>query len=118
MFFKIEERDNGDINWNGFPVAKMGGNKLKVNEKIYDTTPGIQKVLTDTSNIPMKKLNDQDREIFIIILESLDFEKYRAIRGEFKSGRFKQYKINFKKRFSESQGLKIIIPPNIIDIYT
>ena len=28
--FKIEERDNGDIIWNGFPVEKEGGNKIKI----------------------------------------------------------------------------------------
>ena len=86
-FFKMEERKNGDILWTGFPVEKMGGNKPKKTEKIYNITPGIQKVLTDTSNIPLKKLNDKDREIFNKKLESLDFEKYRAIRGESKSGR-------------------------------
>ena len=63
-FFNIEERDNGDIFWNGFPVEKIGGSKLKINEKIYDITLGIQKVLTKTSYIPLKKLNDEDREIF------------------------------------------------------
>ena len=95
----------------------MGGIKLKVIEKIYDITPGNQKILTDTSNIPMKKLNDQDIEIFINILESLDFENYVAIRCEPKSSRYKHSKINFKKRNLEGQGLKIIIPSNIIDIY-
>ena len=58
VFFKVEERDNGAITWNGFPTEKMGGNKLKTNEKIYNITPGFQKVLTDTSNKPLKKLND------------------------------------------------------------
>ena len=43
---------------------------------IYDITQGIQKLLTDTSNMPMKKLNDKDREKFDYILESLDFEIY------------------------------------------
>ena len=27
-FFNIEEKDNGDKFWNGFPLEKMGGNKL------------------------------------------------------------------------------------------
>ena len=91
-FFKIEEGDKGDIFWNGFPVEKIGGNKLKINKNIHVITPGIQKVLTDTSNIPLKKLNDQDREISNNILESLTFENYKAIRGESKSGRPKQSK--------------------------
>ena len=111
-------KENGDIFWNGFPVEKMGGNRLKINEKIFEITPGIQKVLTNTSNIPLKKLNDQDKEIFLNILESLNFENYNAIRGESKSGRHKLSKTNFKKHVLEGQGVKIIIPSNIIDIYT
>ena len=86
----------------------MGGNKLKIIEKVYDITPGIQKVLTDTSNVPMKKLYDQDREIFINVLESLDFEKNKAIRGESKSGRYKQSKTNCKKRSLGGQGLPVV----------
>ena len=78
-FFNIEESVDGDIFWNGFPVEKIGGKKLRINEKIHNITPGIQKVKTDTSNIPLKKLNDKDKEIINNILESLDFENYKAI---------------------------------------
>ena len=118
-FFNIEESDKGDIFWNGFPVQKMGGNKLKINENIYDITTGIQKVLTRTSNITLKKLNDQDRKIIINILKSLIFEDYKAIRGESKSRRYKQSKRNFNKRNLVGQGIeKNIIPSNIIHIYT
>ena len=96
----------------------MGGNKFKINEKIYDITPGIQKVLTDASNILMKKLNVKDREIFNNVSENLDLENDKAISGESKSGRYKQSKTNFKKHISEEQRIPIIIPSNIIDIYT
>ena len=117
-FFNIEERDNGDNIWKGFPLKKKSGNKIKINEKVYDITPGIQEVLTDTSNIPLNNLNDKDREIITNILESLDFGNFKAIRGESKSGKYKQSKINFKKHNLEGQGVKIIKPSNIIDIYT
>ena len=44
------------------------------------------------------------------------------MRGESKSGRYKQYKTNFKKSVNKSnlegQVVKIILPSNIIDIYT
>ena len=101
----------------------MGGKKLRIIEKIYHITPGIQKVLIDTFNIPLKKLNDKDNEKFIKILESLDFKKHKAIRGETKSGRYKHSKTNFKKRANKSslEGQrfeKIIISSIINDIYT
>ena len=73
----------------------MCGNKLNFNQNIYDITPGFQKVLTDTSNIPMKKLNHKDREIFNNISKRLDLEMYKAIRGESKTGRYKHSKIKF-----------------------
>ena len=53
----------------------------------------------------MKKLNNE-REIFNIILESLNFEICKAIRGDSKSGGYKQSKTNFRN------------PSSIIDIYT
>ena len=65
----------------------MGGYKLKINEKIHNITPAIRKFLTEISNIPLKKLNDKDREIFTNIFENLDFENYKTICGKSKSGR-------------------------------
>ena len=117
-FFNIEERDNGDIFWNGFPVKKVAGNKLKIGENISEITPGIQKVFTQTSDKPLKKLNNQEREVYNNILEILDFENYKPISGESKSGRYKQSKSNFNKRNLKGEGVKIIIPSNIIDNYT
>ena len=116
-FFNIEERDNGDIFRNGFPVEKMAGSKLKINGKIHEIPQSIQKVLTDTSNIPIKQLNDKDRDIFTNILASLNCENYKPIRGESKSGRYKQSKSNFKRHNLKGEGVKIILPSNIIDIY-
>ena len=105
--------------WNGHLIKISSGTGVEINGKKFNITPGIQKVLTDTSNIPLKKINDQDNEIFINILESLDFENYKAIRGESKSVRYKQSKTNFEKHHLKSQGIeKSIIPSNIIDIYT
>ena len=67
----------------------MGGDKLKIFEKIFNISPVIQKVLTKTTNKSLKKLNDKNRKKITNILESLDFEKYKAVRGESKSGRYK-----------------------------
>ena len=118
-FFNIEERDSGEIVWNGFPVEKPVDKKLKINGEINNITPGIQKVFTQTSNIPIKKLNDKDNEIFINILKSPHFDNYEAIRGESKSGRYKQSKTIFERHKLKGHGIeKIIIRSNIIGIYT
>ena len=82
---------------NGYTIKTIAGTEVEINDKNFNITPGIRKVLTDTPNIPLKELNDKDREIPINILESLDFENYGAIRVESKSGRYKQPKTNFKK---------------------
>ena len=118
-FFKTYyDREHGSM-WNGYPVKISSGTEVEINGKKFNITPGFQKVLTETSNIPLKKLNDKDSEKFNNILEILNFENYKAIRGESKSSIYKNYQTIFKKRNSEGQGTeKIIIPPNIIDIYT
>ena len=77
----------------------------------------MQKVLTDTSNITIKNLYDEDRELFINIFESLDSENYKAIRGESKLGRYKTSKTIFSKNNLKGRRYeKTIIPSNIIDI--
>ena len=93
-FFTIEEKNNGDSIWNGLSVDKKGDNKLKIIEKVYKITPRIQKVLTDTSSLPLEKLNDKDNETFIKILESLVFQNYKAMRDESKSSTCKYSKTN------------------------
>ena len=66
----------------------------------------------------MKKLNNQEREIYNNILETLAFENCKPKSGESKSGRYTQSKSNVNKRNLQGEGVKIIIPSNIIDIYT
>ena len=118
FFQTFEDQEHGWM-WNGYAIKILDGTEVVINDKNFNITPGIQKVLADTSNIPMKKLNDKDRELFNIILESLDFENYKAIGGESKSVRYKHSKTNFKKHNLKGQGVeKIIIPSNTTDIYT
>ena len=108
--------------WSGYLFKILGGTEVEINGKKINITPGIQKVLTDTSNIPLTKWNEKNREIFNNVLENLDFENHKATRGESKSGRYKHSKTMFKKRVNNSdldgQEVKIIIPSNIIDICT
>ena len=88
-FFKIEEKDNCDIIWNGFPVERTGGKKLMINEEFYNISADLQNVFTNTSNIPLKNLTDNDSDIYRNNLESLDFNNYKAIRVETKPATYK-----------------------------
>ena len=100
--------------WNGHPVKMLRGTEVEFNDKKFNITPNLQKVLTETSNIPLKKINDEEWEIYKKDLGTLGFEKYKPKSGESKSGRYKYSKTNLKGRGIE----KIITPSNIIDIYT
>ena len=103
--------------WNGYLIKIIAGTEVEINDKKFKLNPRIQKVITETSNIPLKNLKDKGGEFFINILGSLVFENCKAIRSESKSGRYKQSKSNFRKRILEGQGLKMIILSSIIDIY-
>ena len=97
-FFKTYyDRERGWI-WNGHPVKMLGGTEVEINDKIFNITQGIQNVFTETSNIALKELNNQEREIYNNILETLDFENYKPKSGQSKSGRYKQSKSTFNKR--------------------
>ena len=77
------------------------------------------RVFTETSNVPLKKLDNTEKEIYNNILKTLDFENPKAVRGENKSGRYKHSETMFKDYNLKGQGIEtIIIPSNIIDIYT
>ena len=57
--FNIDERDIGDIVWNGLPVEKIGDNKFENDEKRYNISDFLQNVLTNTSNLLLKTLNEK-----------------------------------------------------------
>ena len=95
--------------WNGYRIKISSGTEVEINGKTYNKTPGIQKALTETSNKPLKKIKDKDREISNNIFESPNFENYKAIRGESKSGRYKISETISKKRNLEGQGIEKIL---------
>ena len=79
-----------------YPIIMLGETEVEINDNKYNITPGLQKVFTQTSNIPLKKSNDQEREIYKNIAKDLNFENYKAVSGENKSGRYKHSKAIFK----------------------
>ena len=72
-FFKTYyDRERGWM-WNGYPVKMLRGTEAEINDKNFNITPNLQKVFTQTSKIPLKKLRDE-WEIYKNFLETLDFD--------------------------------------------
>ena len=118
-FFKIEEDENGQRLWNGIPVEISGDSRIEIKGKEFNITPNLQNVFTDTSGKSLKKLDKTETQTYKQLLKTLNYKNYKHKSGEKNSGRYKNTNnllvpINLQGRGIE----KIIIPSNIIDIYT
>ena len=115
----------------GIPIYTLGGDRIQIKDNIYDLTPEIYKALSYTGydGKTMKKEND------ILIMNNIIRDLGYTGIGDIKSKRkiFLTEKLpelvdeiqnrTFEEFIDDSgdlegQGLKIIIPSNIIDIYT
>ena len=117
-FFKIEEDENGQRFWHGIPFDISGDSTIKIKRKDFNITPNLQNVFTDTTGKSFKKLNRDEIETYKKLLNTLDYKYYISKYGETNSGRFKNTKDILKPNNLQGEGVKIIIPSNIIDIYT
>ena len=63
-FFKTCYDNQRGWMWNGYPVKMLRGIEIKIKDKEIKITPNLQKVFTQTSNVPLKKLNVQEWEIY------------------------------------------------------
>ena len=117
-FFKITEDENGQRYWNGKSVNIPGDSRIEIEGVNFNITPNLQNVFTDTTGKSLEKLNKKNRT-YRKLLDTLDYKNYKHKPGEKNSGRYKNTKnilipINLQGRGIE----KIIIPNNIIEIYT
>ena len=112
---------------NNYPIKMLGGTKVKVNDKEYNLTPGVQKVFTDTSYITAKSMSHTEKLVFRDILQNTEYYN-RILAKSRMPGRDKYIKIELANDVRRILNLdtklrgkgieKIIIPSNIIDIYT
>ena len=128
-FFKTHyDRQRG---WmlNNLPVKSSGGTEVEINDNKYNITPGLQKVFTDKTYKTAKSMNDNDKIVFRDILLKTGFYNHIPSKGRM-SGRDKYIKndldndvarilnLDIKPKLKGKGVEKIIIPSNIIDIYT
>ena len=105
-------------------IKPLGGDKILVNDSnIYEFTPEIHKALSKSSYTGKSMKNENDRKILYNFLTDIGYNgdgDEQTSQKKFFIRLFNQYR-NIKKEEPsdlEGQGMKIIIPSNIIDIYT
>ena len=120
---KLNQDKNGNFSILGTNVTPLGGDKIQVYDNIYEFNPQIHLALSKSSYTGKSMKNENDR---ITLYNFLTDVGYTGI-GDEKNNQnlfFKKLIKNYRKIkkeepvILEGKGVKIIIPSNIIDIYT
>ena len=128
---KITQDESGRANILGVPIQISEGDTIKINENVYELTPEIYKALTYTTYTGNTMKDENDILMMNNIIRDLGYDgtgDRDSKRKTFflkKLPKLVEYIQN--KTFEEitdnsddlqGEGVKIIIPSNIIDIYT
>ena len=129
---KISQDESGRANILGVPIQISEGDTMKVNETIYELTPELYKALTYTTYSGNNMRDENDILIMYNIIRDLGYNGMGdrdSKRKTFFLKKLPKLVENIQnKTFEEinddsdsnlqGQGIKIIIPSNIIHIYT
>ena len=126
-FFKTHyDKQRGWI-LNNYPNKMPGGTKIEIDKNDYNITPGLQKVFTDTKYETAKSMSDIEKVVFRDILQKTNYNTYKRGKGNMLGrDRYIRYELDdevrrilkLDKKLKGGGIEKIIIPSNIIDIYT
>ena len=115
----------------GVPIITLGGDRIQIKDNIYDLTPEIYKALSFTGYEGKNLKNDNDILMLYNIINDLGYtgigdnkskrktfliEKLPKLVEEIQNRTFEE--IIDDSDDLQGEGVKIIIPSNIIDIYT
>ena len=128
-FFKLK-KDGNEVFWNKTPIKAFGDNRISIKDQEYDIKPNIQEYFTNTRQTT-KNMDNEDKLTVYDILKNTCFYSMRHTKV-LNSVRFKDAFYNLPKEIDkirnpplpaiendlQGEGVKIIIPSNIIDIYT
>ena len=107
----------------GVPIRSVGGDKIQVYDNIYEFTPELHKALSNSSYNGKSRRNEDDRRTLYNFLVDLGYNGQHDEKTNqnkfFKRlpNQFKNIKVEEPDNL-QREGVKIIIPSNIIDIYT
>ena len=112
---------------NIYPFKTPGGTEVEISGNKYIITPGLQKVFTDTSYDAATSMNDREKVVLRDILRKTGYYNRKPIKGRM-SSRDRNIKydldndvikiLNLDTKLKGRGIEKIILPSNIIDIYT
>ena len=81
MVFKTHENPERGCMLKIYPIEMLRGTEVEINDRKYNITQGIQKVITDKSYNTAKSLNDMEKLVFRDILQKTDYYKYSPSKG-------------------------------------
>ena len=132
-FFKTNYDSEHGWMLNNHPVEMLGGTEVEINENKYNITQGIQNVFNDKTYETAKSMNDNEKVVFRDILLKTDYYKRIPTKGRMPGcDRYIKFELDddvnrvpnlytkpkTKPKLKGRRLEKIIIPSNIIDIYT
>ena len=129
---KITQDESGRENILGVPIQISEGDTMKINETIYELTPKIYKALTYTTYSGNIMKDENDILMMYNIIRDLGYngigdrdskrktfflKKLPKLVEDIQNKTFEEINDDSESDL-QGQGVKIIIPSNIIDIYT
>ena len=126
-FFKTSHDPQRGWMLNNYPIRMVRGTKVEINDNEYNITSGLQKVFTNKSYDTANSMNEMEKVIFGDILQKTNYNNRKRQKG-LMSGRDRHIQnkldddvrktLNLDKKLMGREIEKILIPSNIIDIYT
>ena len=72
IFFKLEEKDGGEVLWNDIFIQSLGEKRISIGNQEFDITPDIQAFFIKTKLTP-RFLDNVEKETVFDILENVGF---------------------------------------------
>ena len=123
---KLVDDGNGNMTILNTPIKLLGGDKLVANNVIYEFNDEIHKALSKSTFTGKSMKKYEDRRVLYNFLKDIGyakakFDKNNTSQSKFFTKLFTQFENIKKEEPLDLKGYgikKIIIPSNIIDIYT
>ena len=119
---KLNKNEDGDYKILDTIIKPIGHDKILVNGNIYEFTPEIYKALSKTSYTGKSMKDIDDKKTLYNFLRDIEYDgrfDSKTSQKRFFRGLINQFRNIKKEEPLAGEGIhKIIIPSNIIDIYT